>query len=92
MLPSTWFHDAYGRKGAVHIPALNEMRPDLLVHVPSGNIMICKKQTIIKLYLQSQMHRTVPHGFKLASPLCELCVTHCISAINFPFPCSVSTV
>lgn len=71
MLPSTWFHDAYSRKGAVHIPALNKMRPDLLVHVPSGNIMICNKQTLIKLHIQTQMHLTVPHCFKLAL----LCVT-----------------
>lgn len=26
--------------GTEHLPALNKMRPDLLVHVPSGNIMI----------------------------------------------------
>lgn len=27
-----------------HIPGLNKMRPDLLVHVPSGKIMICNIQ------------------------------------------------
>lgn len=31
------------RKWTEYIPALNKIRPDLLVQVPSGNIMICNR-------------------------------------------------
>lgn len=31
------------RKWTEYIPALNKVRPDLLVQVPSGNIMICNR-------------------------------------------------
>lgn len=35
-----------GTDSVLHIPGLNAMRQDLLVHVPSGNIMIWKQATV----------------------------------------------